>query len=363
MQELGLKKIDPANITPGEGASSFARAYDQLNTHVNKDTDNIYYTYGWSALLSKKLWKQEADRFYHTLCKEIETYRKQGLEPKIRIIGYSHGGTMAANLALTQKKPGHKAPITIDELILIGMPVAQEVAECLKNPLFKKIYHIYSYGDRVQSFDIFSLNALPFKRTFTHCAKNPLNNKLHQIGLKMYRLSTVCQKKCPNGHPTYPSPPRHVRNVHPGHTELWSFGWVDSSYRNYLPIAPLPLATCIPWFTSLADTYSESSHNITIEMHPYCNHTNIYCYESGITKQQPFITASVLEEMQKDAACFCPPGSHSKEYERHIQTALRAAHKTTKVKKVDYTRMSSQIRNKSSIESCCARKANISSSS
>lgn len=332
MQEQGLKKIDTSVVAPGAGASAFARAYNRLATHLDTENQNIYYTYGWSALLSKKMWEHEALKFYHTLCKEIESYRKKGFEPKIRIIGYSHGGTIAIHLAHAQQKSGHKAPISVDELITIGMPATQEVKPLIENPLFKKVYHIYSYGDRVQTFDIFSLNVLLAKRTFSGTSKKPLPKKLHQIGLKMYRLANFCTAKCCKGHPTWPAPPKHVRNVHPGHSELWSFAWTGPGYRDYMPIAPLPMAACIPWFTHLADMYQEDSCSITIAMHPYCNHTNICCHKTGSTKTQPFITASVLEKMRKDARQFYPHEFTPKEYEKHIQSALRLAHDTVRVR-------------------------------
>ncbi len=330
MQELGLKKIDMETIEKGNAASAFARSYNYLHKEVMSESQqNTYYTYGWSALLSKKIWAHEAEKFYHTLVKEIERYRAQGINPRIRIIGYSHGGTIAMHLAHAQKTSGHTCAFSIDELIVIGMPGVPEAKELIHSPLFKKIYHIYSHGDRVQTLDFFSLNVLFSKKIFLDYKNHPLPENFYQIGIKLYRLSQPCLHKCADGH-KHPAPPRHVRPAHPGHTELWSFGW-GGGYRPHLPLYPLPMGVFIPWFTQISSDFSECSQHISIALHPYAEHAQVYCHQTRTTHNIPGITTDLLTEMKDDALQFYPDNGGQKIYEEHIKKAIRKAQETIRL--------------------------------
>ncbi|MGE0009242.1 MAG: hypothetical protein AB7F19_01765 [Candidatus Babeliales bacterium] len=324
MQQIGLKKIDLNVIEKSRAATAFARSYDCVAHSISSHEHNTYYTYGWSALLSKKLWKDEGELFYKALLQEIETYRAQGIQPKIRIIGYSHGGTIAAHLANAYNE--ENTAFYVDELILLGMPGVPEAKELIQSPLFKKIYQIYSHGDRVQTLDFFSLNVVFSRKTFFG-GKN-LPDNFHQIGIKLYRLSSSCTAKCKYGH-AWPAPPRHVRPAHPGHTELWSFGWAGG-YRQYYPLYPLPIGVFIPWFIELSKQCSDCSRHISIAMHPYAEHTQIKCHDTHITYDLPGFDTSLIEQMKEDALQFCPYEYGALAYEQHLKIAIRKANEELK---------------------------------
>lgn len=328
MQEIGLKKVDMETIEKGNGASAFARSYDYLHEHARPD-QNTYYTYGWSALLSKKIWAREAEKFYETLCKEINTYRAQGMNPKIRIVGYSHGGTIAMHLAHAHQNSSQETSLCIDELIVIGMPGVPEARELIHSPLFKKIYHIYSHGDRVQTLDFFSLNVLFSKRTYLGCKSNPLPDNFYQIGIKLYRLSKPCTKKCAHGH-LFPAPPRHLRPAHPGHSELWSFGWAGG-YRESFPLYPLPVGCLIPWFVDVSEQFKDQSHHISIAMHHYSEHAQVYCHTQKTTHDVQGIKNDIIAHMKDDAWLFYPQNAGQKCYEDHLKKAIRKAHETVRM--------------------------------
>lgn len=330
MQDVGLLKIDMDRVEKNNAASAFARSYDMVAQQSDPmGAQNIYYTYGWSALLSKKFWKDEGNRFYHLLAKEVEMYRAQGIEPKIRIIGYSHGGTIAAHLANAHETTGHKGNFLVDELILLGMPGVPESKELIQSPLFKKIYQIYSHGDRVQTLDFFSLNVLFSRKTFFGGKNNPLPDNFHQIGIKIYRLSKPCINKC-QGH-TWPAPARHVRPAHPGHTELWSFGWAGS-YRSSFPLYPLPIAVLIPWFTQISDACTQSTRHISISMHPYAEHTEVFCHDTKCTHDYQSISNQLIDRMKIDALQFHPDQKGAKPYAEHLKAAIRKANETVRIK-------------------------------
>lgn len=328
MQSIGLKRTDVETIIPGNASSAFARSYNLLTQFVDPSQENICYTYGWSALLSKKLWVHEGERFYHSICKEIEQFRARGINPRIRIIGYSHGGTIAVNLANAYNTTAHTCSFEVDELILLGMPGVPEAKELIHSPLFKKIYHIYSHGDRVQTLDFFSLNVLLSKKTFWGSCKNPLPDNFYQIGIKMYRPSKGCLAKCPCGH-GFPAPPRHIRPAHPGHSELWSFGW-GGGYRNYFPMYPLPMGVFIPWLTQVAQEHSYCSHHISVALHPYAQMAEFQCHASGQRTPIPGIPQCLLKDMQHDALQFSPLECGPQPYARQLKIAVRKAHEELK---------------------------------
>ena len=86
----------------------------------------------------------------------------------IRLICYSHGGNVTLKIAelFAQEKDPIKQQFKINELVLIGSPVLTETDFLINSPLFEKIYHFYSYGDRVQRMDCFSVNRIASNRKF-----------------------------------------------------------------------------------------------------------------------------------------------------------------------------------------------------
>ena len=94
-----------------------------------------YYTYGWSGLLSKKAREAESEQFLTELEKLCADLRARNITPKIRLIGFSHGGNLCMQLAHAQQRLQKDSGITIDELILIGTPILSETESALNDPL------------------------------------------------------------------------------------------------------------------------------------------------------------------------------------------------------------------------------------
>ncbi|MBA3953706.1 hypothetical protein H0X48_00095 [Candidatus Dependentiae bacterium] len=114
--------------------------------------DTFYY-FGWSGALSARERKKVAHQLYHTIIKLKEQYKATaGEEPCIRLIGHSHGGNIALNIAQIADK--HKeCSLTIEQLILLATPVQKETAPLVKHERFKQIYSFYSSADFVQRLD------------------------------------------------------------------------------------------------------------------------------------------------------------------------------------------------------------------
>lgn len=137
-----------------------------------------FYLFGWSGKLSFVEREKAAQTLYNELYTLVETYNQQGIEPSIRIIGHSHGGNVALNLAKC-----HEPPFSIAELILLACPVQGTTRNLIAHPLFEKVYSLYSKLDLVQVLDPQGLyhgesNSLFSNRLF------PYHEKLAQLKVK-----------------------------------------------------------------------------------------------------------------------------------------------------------------------------------
>jgi hypothetical protein len=321
MQEVGLLPVDIKSTEPGAAASVFARVFDTVARFANPNMpQHEYYTFGWSGLLSQYMWNLEAEIFYKKLHDLVATTRAQGYEPRIRMVGYSHGGTFALHLALFDT-----GMFSIDEMWLIGVPVLPSAYNLIKRPFFKKIDHFYSYGDRVQPLDCFGFNRFFSDRAFYPTAKNPLPKKLTQIQMK-FRRAAFTHKKCPihqNGCNKINR--SRLRNADPGHTELWSFGWSPASYRSNFPLHPLPATVCLPFFAqTIANERLHGSH-ASIEV--YANHEFMKISGNTIKKtiHAPFLPDYFLNALKEDALACKPLNYQPQLYGQKVEEAIARA--------------------------------------
>ena len=216
MLQKGLVKINPTFDLESQENNKYAvypiaKAYETfLNSTQTKNENNNFYTFGWSGLISQQRRRKEAIRFYNSLSEEIEKYRRDGIDPKIRILCHSHGGNLALNLAgvkniannscdpdkikviaknsdeyeslmniyeiikqlpekenipisgqLEQSQSSQKKfdyipynrNLAIDELILLGTPIQPETEPFIFDKTFKKVFNFYSDEDAIQKID------------------------------------------------------------------------------------------------------------------------------------------------------------------------------------------------------------------
>lgn len=208
LQKKGLHPFSPSfdthNAVYKYALYPIAAAYHALaNLVLPKTIHNLYYSYGWSGLISQTRRRKEAIRFYNALQKEYADLHAKGITPCIRIIAHSHGGNVALNMAgvhelvgkammppseadypdndqracLTdiyrmldelKTKPHESpplvsqkvwdvfptvAPFAIDELVCLGTPIQPETMHFFFSPFFKTIYNVYSDDDVIQSMD------------------------------------------------------------------------------------------------------------------------------------------------------------------------------------------------------------------
>ena len=157
MQQVGFHKIDTLSTArPGNASHAMAVLFDETSRLSGNNEINTYYTYGWSGLLSPSMRYKESIPLLLELEKEVKNYRALGINPKIRFIGYSHGGNVCLNVAKAYEELFPNCSLVINQLIMVGSPVQGETDYLVNSPLFEHVYHFYSHGDRIQKLDFFS---------------------------------------------------------------------------------------------------------------------------------------------------------------------------------------------------------------
>jgi len=252
VQYNGLQKIE--NFDTQTMNSLLSKLYTIQTPFIH----NECYTFGWSGYMSVKWRAKAGNELYYALQKEVDWYRTMGYEPKIRLIGYSHGGNVLLNMGRAyEESKAKQVPFRVDELVLIGMPVQNDTACYIHSPLFKHVYHLYSGKDRAQQLDIFSkaggLSGKTFKYNLEKCP-----TKLTQVEIRVTRNTHGCIQRCKDTDPRYNFADPNIlignafglRDHSPGHIELWFLGWNTQYFRKDFPLYPLPISAFIPFITT-----------------------------------------------------------------------------------------------------------------
>lgn len=150
--------------------------------------DRLYF-FGWDGFFPIQR-EQEAQRLYDELMQFIKKNNITQDNPlHVRFVTHSHGGNVA--LCLLNLIDTNKAPIVVDELILMGCPIQKVTENYAHAQCVKKIYNFYSLGDEIQTIDPqgwypetykdITLNAVRFIRLFSERTFNKDQDNLWQI--------------------------------------------------------------------------------------------------------------------------------------------------------------------------------------
>lgn len=156
--------------------------YDELLPSGNI---NYYFLYGWSGLLNLECRKQEAKNLYQQLISLKEHLQKKHPANKITFIthAHSHGANIILHLAEEEEKKHQR--LTFNKLFCYALPVQIETAHLCNHPMFKKIVHIFSEGDIIQTADKLSTkNKQTFRRISDLIRPNQIFKPIYEILLK-----------------------------------------------------------------------------------------------------------------------------------------------------------------------------------
>jgi len=340
MQGHGLQEIFLDRFEPGYAPGAIANLHEYIykNLTLKKSLENRYYTYGWSGLLSDKARKREAVICYRSLAQEVHRMHAMGKTPRVRLISYSHGGNFCLNLAFAKPHAKDEPTFTVDELILMGVPIQKETDYLVSDPFFKRVYNIYSRGDRIQKLDFFSFDRFFSSRIFKDRDgfKVP-KDKVVQIQLRLTRNSQfhkatkLHQSRFDlNNSAILSGKHKLFRDSSPGHAELWFFGWTPQNYREQFALTPMPAVAVLPMILDAVNQFEDQElydTPILIDIRPE--------HEIMIIKNQKskrslvvgeFMPYEKFEEMKQLSLRFKPLSEYSvADYQQHIYAAVAKA--------------------------------------
>jgi len=342
-----------------------AQAYKELSEWVVKknQANQRFYTFGWSGLVSQGRRRKEAIRFYNMLNHEYKKLVKEGYQPKIRIITHSHGGNVALNMAgiykllknpcfeitketvpdneerdallaleetckslqkkkdvvsnLHQKKWDYipyRSPMLVDELILLGTPIQPETRHFFYYPFFKKIYNVYSDGDKVQRMDWVSTKRY-YSEQRLNCSPVNASNKIFQVRLTLNKIAQPQKDAASSDEKSkgvlsllFGMGGKKSDVTDPSHRELWFMGWktqinAKSAQTN---IQPYPFVILTPLFKHLVDTHNLCDVDIKLEFEEDAVKLNLYEHNVPEVRAHLDVPRSLIRDLQKKANAWQP---------------------------------------------------------
>ena len=328
MGDLGLQRINLDKPNNTLAAPTVAIAFEQVSQIAGNKPCNQYYTFGWSGLVSNKLRYIEASFLYSELQKLVKELKKQGYNPKIRLLGYSHGGNLGLQLGAIHQTKNKDDQVYIDEFHLLGTPIQVETDYLITSPIFKRIYNWYSDADNVQTLDFFSFKRFFSKKRFSKRKNFNLPDKLTQIKLK---VSDYIPKKLAKNLEEIPKNRKDLKryfkeiNYDPGHFELWFMGWTILTYRQKFPTNPLPIMTFIPLITKYINDDPKLSRDLIAYIQPRFETVELTAYKASKhihSSRRPFVAEEILNEMRKYALQFVPDNYNIETYNRKVYDAI-----------------------------------------
>lgn len=261
LQEVGLQSIKMEPNPDNNGSRATVAVFKKLKQHIDpsSDTKELFYTFGWSGLLCYGSRQKASFFLYKKLIRLAEKLKLQGLNPKFRIIAFSHGGNVAIQMANFDPWNKLRSQLTIDELITLGMPVQKENDVLIRHPMFSKIYHFYSEGDIPQKLDFVTTDYGSSFRRYQARACFEIPDKLTQIQIRFSKRVNFKSKSSKKDR-------FDIFTYDPSHIEMWSFGWTPSGYNKKSPAFPFPAASFAPYLVDVISKKPNIGTNLTVDI-------------------------------------------------------------------------------------------------
>ncbi len=335
-QGLGLAYIDPVEGVCKAGSQTLRELFEVQHVFYHTPiATRRYYTFGWDGTLSLSRRLEEARRFYDALEKEVAHLRKQHLKPLIHIIGYSHGGNVALNLARIKEERDPASSFSVEQLVLLATPIQRETDYLVAHTdFFKKVYLFYSTEDSVQTSDMFSTKKEVFSRhRFTNHSQLAIPPTLTQV---RFRLTRAIKRSSflsdPDATPEMILEEKRIQCLHmdPGHVEFWNLQWGSYWYRPNLPLSPLPVLAFVPAITHLLQEYVPDAPFVTFDYCPSVHGARIILKKARDALAVPVLSQAIVDAM-KGLVDVCVPSDFSlEEQQRQEYLALKQAHRSLK---------------------------------
>lgn len=339
MQQLGLHQINLDQNPINNAAHAVGTIFNEISKQYYPTRTDLYYTFGWSGLLSPTQRYHDSHELFLALEHLIETVKDEyKSSPKIRLVGYSHGGNVLLNLAAIKKDYYPTSLLQVEELVLLGVPLVTETDFLVTDSMFKNTYHLFSEKDRIQCIDFFSFNRLFSRKKFRSRKGFVLPNNLIQVNIKLVKpvkskrsneLRRAELRKNLTNPAIISGNSSLLRNASAGHIELWFFGWTPQHYRQNFILYPLPVMVFIPYIIHAIEEAKESIDSqkiVTIDIRPKDNFALVKQKgNKAWYKYTPFPNEEKLTRLHTIANTIRPAVYTNELFNEHIKQACKQA--------------------------------------
>lgn len=351
------------NLSTSDRFAAFplSQAYETIAQHATAGKEkNLFYTFGWSGLMSQQRRRSEAIRFYNSLAEEQERLSKEGLKVNIRIIAHSHGGNLSLNLGGIAKilnassykpeqafspiyeeheslkemfllinqlptqenafsKKGQKLfdylptnkNLVVDELILLGTPIQPETEYFALSNIFKKIYNFYSSEDIIQQIDWFTTKQYYSNQRFHTSIINKAAKKITQVKIMCDRQSTE-QPQTEGKKSSWLEALSSIftrKTKDPTHKELWFITWkpADNDPNTFF-LSPLPAVVLMPMLLNvLGKKPTLTDVDINISKKNNLLHIVLHRHQQTFSESSICMPMSLIEAIKEEFKKWEPP--------------------------------------------------------
>ena len=159
LQKIEEKDFDEFKNLP-EGAFLTLEWFKKIYYQEILKEDYDFYVFNWDGLIYDISRIDASKKLYDSIINLKKEYLKKGINLKINIISYSHGGNVASLFGKKAEENNFNEIDFIESLIFLGTPVTDYLksAILLKNKdeyFFKKVFNIYSEKDIIKSLGEF----------------------------------------------------------------------------------------------------------------------------------------------------------------------------------------------------------------
>jgi len=267
-----------------------ARLMTRLFNYEDKkcNTRHCFYTFRGTGHVNRYARRNAGHALYDEIIKIVQQDNFKGSNPKIRLIGFSHGGNACLHAAekfyeFSRLQLSEKI-FKVEELILVSTPILSDETEpYAQSSFFKKIYSFTSVYDNAPRQDCVS-----FTRFFSrkHFHSGPFE-KLVEVEISV----------------------SDALNFSPTHFEFIDWGWRDYNwvdkkfgvaYRESFPLYPLPLFLFFPYIISILESIDNLVPNIIVELWPKKEKMVVYSRgQRRWKKKLPFLSGDKLDELKE----------------------------------------------------------------
>lgn len=333
LQAVGLQPIKMEPNPDNNGSRAMVAVFKKLKQHAGQDADakELFYTFGWSGLLCYSSRQKASFFLYNKLIRLANKLKAQGLNPKFRIIAFSHGGNVAVQMANFDPWNKARSKLEINELITLGMPVQKENDVLIRHPMFTKIYHFYSEGDIPQKLDFVTTDYGTSFRRYQSRACFKIPDKLTQIQIRFSKRVNFKSKNSKQDR-------YDAFTYDPSHIEMWSFGWTPSGFNKKSPAYPFPTAAFAPYLANIISKTPNIGTNLTVDIHTNQNKIIItdrrWNDHHTIKKVEiPFIPVEAYNELKQTAWTRRPDDNLDLAGKKVVNSAIHFATRQRKLHK------------------------------